>query len=68
MRDSKPAVTARLQLLRQVAREDAERDMAFVLDWHPGPEGQRVDDDLMFVIGQVLAAAEDLACRRRAGS
>jgi hypothetical protein len=68
MRDSKPAVAARLQLLRQAAREDAERDIAFVLDWHPGPECRRVDEDLMFVIGQVLTVAEDPACRRRAGS
>jgi hypothetical protein len=67
MRDSKPAVAARLQLLRQAAREDAERDIACVRDWQPGPGGRRVDDDLMFVLLQVLTVAEELACRRPAG-
>jgi hypothetical protein len=59
MRDSKPAVAARLQLLRQAARGDAERDMAFVLDWHPGPPGTRQYDDQLFVARQVLTVAED---------
>ena len=68
MRDSKPAVAARLKLLRQAALEDARRDGAFVLGWDPVQEGQRVEGVLMFVIAQVLAVAEDPACRRRAGS
>jgi len=67
MRDSKPAVAARLQLLRQAAREDAERDMAFVLDWHPGPPGTRQYDDQLFVAAQVLTVAEDPRWRQ-AGS
>jgi hypothetical protein len=67
MRDSKPAVAARLQVLRQAARAEAEREIARVADWHPAV-GERVDDDLMFVMHQVLTLAEELACRRRAGS
>ena len=67
MRDSKPAVAARLQLLRQAAREDSERDVRFVLDWHPGPAGTRGYDDQLFVAAQVLTVAEDPAWRQ-AGS
>jgi hypothetical protein len=58
MPHSKPVVTQHLHLLRQQAREDAQRDIVFVKGWHPKGLHARQQEDLLFVAAQVLTVGE----------
>lgn len=59
MQAPSPAIAARLQSVRQQARDDAGCDILRVRAWHPaGGESAREVDDWVFVAKQVLTLAE----------
>jgi hypothetical protein len=51
-------LAAQLQVLRHLAHDNADRDIAFVRAWRPGAESSRELADWLFVAAQVLTVAE----------